>query len=616
MDREVIHLDRYARKNNAEGEPKVSDGQGQQKTPPPPVVACASLSGAPCDIQGNMEAILAAMESAQQEGADVLVLPRLCLVGATSGDMLCNRLLLDKAWQALERIALRSGSVLTCIGLPVLMEGQCREVCALVQKGAIQQLLPYQFPLQPLAGGDLSGKHRGIPLNAFLGVSVQGYLMELYEPGKLTLINLDDTPTLLIQPAAAPYFAGSDDVFLSKVIGVSKQENTLLAVAEAGAMESTTDGVYGGRCAMANKGRLVGFTPAFAKSPFIKAKANARGRTYAPAPRPQDVRTPWGAEKDDLFFMDCLDIVSHALAARLARTGIKHMVLGLSGGLDSAMALVTMEEARRLLNLPPSSLHAYALPGPGSSEGTLHNARALCAALDIPLKEISITEAVQQHLMAIGHGGQHDAAYENAQARERTQILMDICNMVNGLMIGPGDMSELALGFTTYGGDHISMYGVNAGLPKTLIRQTLRWYSRTNPGALGDALDAILDTPVSPELLPGGKDRQKTEDILGPYALTDFYLWHFLKEGLSPRELYQKAAAAFFGQYQRDTLLNSLQGFFRRFFAAQFKRSCLPDGPQVLPISLSPRGGLSLPSDAASKLWLEDITQLMKEELP
>ncbi len=585
---------------------------------PPLQVACASLQGTPCDVEGNKGQILAAMEKARKAKADLLVLPRLCLVGATCGNMLLDRWLMDKAWQALEEIARASGELLVFVGLPVLLEGIPREVCAFVHKGVIQYLAPYMYPVPPLERVIPYGyqDYRGIQVSYFANISLNGWVVTLHEAGKETVMPLFDDKRLMVFPQAAPYVAGGAGDAALEAQSVSLQEEAFVAIARPGPVESTTDQVYAGLCALAYQGNVLAMSAPFEEETFITAATCGEGAVYTPLTREGDKRFPWVQGEQEAFFQDCLDIAARGLAARLERTGIRRMVLGLSGGLDSTMALLIMEEARRQLNLPPDALRVYTLPGPGTSERTLENARLLCQALGIALREISIREAVRGHLRDIGHDGRHDAAYENAQARERTQVLMDIANMVGGLVVGPGDMSELALGFTTYNGDHMSMYGVNAGMPKTLLRQLIAWYADVQEGDLGDALRRVLDTPISPELLPGGQQSQRTEDILGPYPLTDLYLWYFLKEGLPPAALVEKAQEAFQGQYTRGQLVSSLGSFYRRFFAAQFKRSCLPDGPQVLPISLSPRGGLRLPSDASANVWLEEIDRLLKEGQP
>ena len=297
---------------------------------------------------------------------------------------------------------------------------------------------------------------------------------------------------------------------------------------------------------------------------------------------------------------DFIRIPAQALSLRLKRINAENIILGLSGGLDSAMALLIADRARRILNLNLSSLNIYTLPAQGTGKATLSNAEMLCNALNIPLNSIDISQAVFDHLKAINHKGQEDAAFENAQARERTQILMDIANMLGGIMIGTGDMSELALGFTTYGGDHMSMYGVNSGLLKTMIRFAMHNEAQKNEH-LKPALSAILDTPISPELKSGA---QHTEKILGPYILNDFFLYYALK-GFAPEKIIKKALSAFENEYSKEFLAARLKAFYRRFFANQFKRSCLPDGPKVTDISLSPRGEFNMPSDASPEVFLD-----------
>jgi len=310
---------------------------------------------------------------------------------------------------------------------------------------------------------------------------------------------------------------------------------------------------------------------------------------------------------------DILTIQAQGLAQRLEVTGT-HAVIGLSGGLDSSLALLAIVRAYDALNRPRREIHAVTMPCFGTTGRTLNNARTLAAATGVTLHEIDISQAVTQHLSDILHDGSHDAAYENAQARERTQVLMDFANRVGGLVVGTGDLSELALGWATYNGDHMSMYGVNASLPKTLVRHVTAYEADRCGGAVATVLREILDTPVSPELLPpsGGEIAQKTESIVGPYDLHDFFLYYALKYGDSPARIYRLAVIAFRGRFDGGEIKRWMTVFFRRFFSQQFKRSCMPDGISAGEISLSPRGstGWEMPSDAQSEMWMKEIASL------
>ena len=308
---------------------------------------------------------------------------------------------------------------------------------------------------------------------------------------------------------------------------------------------------------------------------------------------------------------DILTIQAAGLAARLRHTGCK-AVLGLSGGLDSALALLVTCRACDRLDRPRADIRAVTMPCFGTTGRTLQNARRLARACGAELCEVEIGETVRAHLRDIGHDGRTDVAYENAQARERTQVLMDMANMENGLVVGTGDLSELALGWATYNGDHMSMYGVNAGVPKTLVRYLVEYEAGRCGGELGEALRDILDTPVSPELLPpeNGEISQKTEQIVGPYELHDFFLYHLLRFGTPPSKILRLADTAFAGRFVHEEIRKWLKIFIRRFFSQQYKRSCLPDGPRVGSVALSPRGDWRMPSDASAERWLEELESL------
>ena len=310
-----------------------------------------------------------------------------------------------------------------------------------------------------------------------------------------------------------------------------------------------------------------------------------------------------------------LSIQAMGLKKRLMHTGAKSAVVGISGGLDSTLALLVTVRAFDLLGLSHRGIHAVTMPCFGTTDRTYHNALQLISMLDCTLHEINIRESVTMHFEDIGHDiNIHDVTYENGQARERTQVLMDIANETNGMVIGTGDMSELALGWATYNGDHMSMYGVNASVPKTLVRHLVQYFADyCGKEKLSAVLLDILDTPVSPELLPPdqhGDIQQKTEDVVGPYELHDFFMYHILRFGIRPAKLYRIACAAFLGAYTEDVILKWLKTFYRRFFSQQFKRSCLPDGPKVGSVAVSPRGDLRMPSDASAAIWLKELEEI------
>ena len=334
-------------------------------------------------------------------------------------------------------------------------------------------------------------------------------------------------------------------------------------------------------------------------------------------------RLPFVPAEDDRLNARCEEIVSiqtEGLMRRLDFTGIPTMVVGVSGGLDSTLALLVGVRAFDRMGRDRKDIHAITMPGFGTTDRTYTNACAMVKALGVTLHEISIAAAVTQHFKDIGHdAANHDVTYENSQARERTQILMDFSNKVNGLVLGTGDLSELALGWATYNGDHMSMYNVNVSIPKTLVRHLVRWFAASlDDGSeagkqIHDTLVDVLDTPISPELTPAAQDGtilQVTEDILGPYELHDFFLYHMLRYGYAPDKLYLLARKAFNGVYDNATIRKWLRTFVKRFFSQQFKRSCLPDGPKVGNVSLSPRGDWRMPSDASARLWLAQCDSL------
>ncbi len=400
--------------------------------------------------------------------------------------------------------------------------------------------------------------------------------------------------------------------------------------------ESTTDMVFSGHGIIAERGRILAENPPFAGD-ICKADVDVEmliaesNRTAAiddlPAvrfsispkatlerhisPSPFIPEEPHRAER-------ILDIQARGLARRVSHVNAKTLVIGISGGLDSCLALLVAVRALDMLSRPHSDVLAITMPCFGTTKRTRSNAEVLCEELGASLRCVDISASVKQHFADIGHDEAcHNIVYENAQARERTQVLMDIANMENGLVVGTGDLSELALGWATYNGDHMSMYGVNASIPKTLIRHVVAYCAdeaeQNGKVALANVLRDILDTPISPELLPadeGGQIAQKTEDLVGPYELHDFYLYYMIGRGYAPDKLYRIAKNVFEGKYDDETLLKWLKNFVRRFFAQQFKRSCLPDGAKVGVISFSPRGDWKMPSDASAREWMRIAEQL------
>lgn len=574
--------------------------------------------GQPLDIETNRQAVIARMDEARAGNAALLVLPELCLTGCTAGDLAAQPLVLSACQTALRGIVQASEGLAVVLGLPVLRESRVFNAAAVCENGHLKALI-FKHTLSSgerrifTPGGEARGD-AGFPCPVF----AQGVGAVTLNGGEtLTVRFLEDG-----QPSGSavsalmhtePAMAGGAAQRRRRVQNMAGAGVCLWA--NAGQNESTTDLMFDGQAIIAN-----GFGVLSESAPFDNAFALWDG-TAAPVPAEtmwvSDPMMPYAPEDPSaraLWCREAMEICARALAVRMQRIHAGGATLGLSGGLDSAMALLTALRAFEIMGLPKENLFAVTLPAFGSGTRTRGNADALLSSLDLQNRQIDITRSVSLHFKDIGHAETlHDAAFENAQARERTQVLMDMANSLSGLMIGTGDMSELALGFTTFGGDHMSMYGVNGGLYKTALRLIIAQYAKdTDNAELASALNGILDTPVSPELLPSEENEisQRTEDIVGPYVLNDFFLHHFLVNKLTPEEMLDAALAAFQKQYARAEILRRMRGFFRRFFASQFKRSCMPDGPMALGVSLSPRGGLSMPSDAVPALWLAAIDAL------
>ena len=447
---------------------------------------------------------------------------------------------------------------------------------------------------------------------------------------------------MLVNCSASDETIGKAEYRRSLVVGQSARLMAGYLYADAGCGESTTDMVFAGHNLIAENGKLLAQTGLFTNDMAVTEldvcrlaaerrrtntwpAADTAGYTVIPFSLPV-TQTPLTRFIDPHPFVPAdsaerserceaiLAMQAEGLRRRLAHIGCRTAVLGISGGLDSTLALLVTVRAMDLLGRPRTDTVAVTMPGFGTTDRTRGNAEILCERLGVTLRTVPIAESVRQHFRDIGHNeAVTDTTYENAQARERTQVLMDIANQQNGIVVGTGDLSELALGWATYNGDHMSMYGVNGSIPKTLVRYLVHHAADTcGDEALAAVLSDILDTPVSPELLPSadGSIGQKTEDLVGPYELHDFFLYHFIRYGCPPQKILYLAELAFAGRYDRAEILRWLRIFFRRFFQQQFKRSCLPDGPKVGSVTLSPRGDWRMPSDACATLWLQQLDAL------
>ncbi len=629
-------------------------------------VAAATPSIRLADCEYNAGAILRCMEQARGQGVKLLVLPELCVTGYTCGDLFLQPALLDAARSALEQI--RAGScgsdLITVVGAPLRHGNKLYNCAVFIQNGIYLGVVPKTH--LPSYGEFYEGRW-------FCPAPAQGEDMRLGGQtvpfGTKILLCCEELPQLCIAAeicedlwAANPPSVGHGLAGATVIVNPSCSDETtgkaayrrqLLSAqsarlccaylyADAGDGESTTDMVFAGHNLIYENGVLLDETPLFQNGMAVSEidlsrLAYERQRlTSFPAPsselyrrvpfslsvaetkltRPISPR-PFIPDAQESRQQRCEEILSMqaaGLARRLEHTGAKTAVIGLSGGLDSTLALLVAVRAMKKLGRPMADILAVTMPCFGTTHRTKSNAQQLAEAYGVSFREIDITAAVNRHFADIGQDPENrDVTYENCQARERTQVLMDLANQTGGLVIGTGDLSELALGWATYNGDHMSMYGVNASIPKTLIRHMVAYEASVSENeTLRHTLQDILDTPVSPELLPAqnGEIAQKTEDLVGPYALHDFFLYYAVRWAFSPAKIYRLALYAFGEEYKPQMVKKWLVSFYRRFFAQQFKRSCLPDGPKVGSVSLSPRGDWRMPSDAHATIWLKEAQSL------
>ena len=635
-------------------------------------VCCATPKIKVADVDHNVNEIIKLMYDASENGAKVIVFPELCITGYTCQDLFLQGKLLDKALDGLDRIidATNGIDALVFVGTPLEVDGKLYNTAAAIFAGHILAFIPkknlpnyaeyyearhfYPGFSDPVCIG-YKGQDVVIGQNViFTTPAVKGLQIacEICED-----LWVADTPStrhamnganLIVNLSAGNEIIGKAEYRRMLVKATSARLVCGYVYCDAGDGESTQDLVFPGHNLIAENGTLLSESKCFKANTIYadidveRLRTERRRITTFNVNDPSQVidnnnyakitfdieqketrldrqfyRFPFVPADDKERNERCehiLSIQSEGLKKRLLHTGAKKAVIGLSGGLDSTLALLVMAKAFDLCGLDRSGIIAVTMPCFGTTDRTYNNALTLAKTLNTTLREINIEKAVRVHFEDIGHDENDlSVTYENCQARERTQVLMDIANKEGGLVIGTGDMSELALGWATYNGDHMSMYGVNAGVPKTLVRHLVKYYADTcKNNALSEALLDVLNTPVSPELLPpkDGDISQKTEDLVGPYELHDFFLYYMLRCGFAPSKVYRVAKQAFEGVYDEETILKWLKTFYRRFFTQQFKRSCLPDGPKVGAVALSPRGDLRMPSDAVSKLWLDELEAL------
>ena len=628
-------------------------------------VACGTPKLRLADCDYNAEQTFTLMRKAEKAGAKVLVLPELGLTGYTCGDLFYQDALLRGAEQALATVleATRNLEVVTAVGLPLRVNNKLYNCAAIIQKGTVLGVVPKthlpnysefyekrQFAAAPEENGTVTLFGKSVPFgnklvfrcstmpDLALGFEI---CEDMWAPCSPAVDLTAAGATVVGNLSASNDIIGKDSYRRQLVTMQSAKLVCGYVYTSCGEGESSSDVVFGAQQMIAENGTLLAErrfdggllvsevdvqklcyerrrtqmfdqAPAVWEVPFALTVSPTKLTRYV-APQPF---VPEGKEDRDARCREILLIASLGLKQRLEHTGAKTAVVGLSGGLDSTLAVLITGLAMKMLDRPMTDIVAVTMPCFGTTNRTKNNAVILAEKLGATLKTVDISNSVRSHFKDIGHDMEdHSVTFENGQARERTQVLMDIANQSGGIVIGTGDLSELALGWCTYNGDHMSMYAVNCSIPKTLVRHLVGYLARDNAKkdeALHDVLEDILDTPVSPELLPAvqGQISQKTEDLVGPYELHDFFLYYMLRWGFSPRKVYRLAVYALGGKYSREVILKWLKTFYRRFFSQQFKRNCVPDGPKVGSVALSPRGDWRMPSDAKMNLWQAELETL------
>ena len=633
-------------------------------------VAAATPKVKVADCPYNTSLILAEMEDAKKKGVQILVFSELTISSYTCGDLFLQGPLLREAKKGLLRVAEASkgSDMVVVVGVPYAVDQKLYNCAAVIQDGMILGLVPKQY--LPNYSEFYEARHfaRGSKKVRMITIGDQevpfgtNLLFTCKEIEELVIAcEVCEDLWVPLPPSTRHALAGatiicntsaSDEITTKETYRrnlVSNQSARLVSgyiYACAGDGESTQDVVYSGHNLICENGSILAEAKRFenetiyAQMDLQRLSAERRrmttffdelGEEYVRVPfsmKEKDVelertypKTPFipsDRKERDKRCDEILTIQAMGLKKRLEHTRCEHAVIGISGGLDSTLAVLVTARAFDMLGIPRSNMVCVTMPCYGTTDRTYQNAITLMKRLGADLKEINIIKAVEQHFKDIDHDESiHNVVYENSQARERTQILMDLANKYNGMVIGTGDLSELALGWATYNGDHMSMYAVNTSVPKTLVRYLVLYYAETTKDqALKEVLMDVLDTPVSPELLPpvDGVISQKTEDLVGPYELHDFFLYYMMRFGFSPKKLYRMARKTFAEEYDKETIYKWLRTFFWRFFAQHFKRTCLPDGPKVGSVAVSPRGDLRMPTDASVNLWIEELEELKAEE--
>lgn len=570
-------------------------------------IAATSPKLAVANVSANCDEIINMLEQAKSENTNIVVFPELCVSSATCGDLFINKTLIHACKKGIERIceASKNYKGYVIIGSPVEKDGKLYNCGLVISEGKIIHIttktnLSLNEKRWFADGEDFKYKSLDeLPFSLIIGEDC-----------------IENISSKLIINISA---VGSEVTKYKQLKQYIQHTGCGYVYASAGAGESTTDTVYSGACIIAENGKILAEGKRYSfSSEITTAEININNCSISSksddlvinSVTPYDPHPFIPTDKTELSERceEILEIQSTGLAKRMLHTHTSKLVLGISGGLDSTLALLVAVRTMNKLEYPIEDIVCITMPGFGTTDLTYTNACALVKSVGATLKEINIKKACLQHFEDIGHHAEiHNVTYENTQARERTQILMDYANMIGALLVGTGDLSELALGWCTYNGDHMSMYGVNASVPKTLMQHLVRYVANNSNKNTAKILYSVLDTPISPELLPpdkNGKMEQKTENTLGPYEVHDYYLYHFVGRKEKPEEIFDLAQQAFKGIYTKEELKRWLDIFIRRFFISQFKRSCSPDGPKVGSVCLSPRGAWSMPSDACFDEWV------------
>ena len=626
-------------------------------------VAAATPDIRVADVEFNTQNIINVMEEAQKNGAKILVFPELCVTGYTCSDLFDHSVLLKASRKALLEIAENTSDkdMFVFVGAPLEVNGKLYNVAAAMNQGEIlgfttKTFLPNygefyemrQFTPGPQTVREITFEGKKIPFGPQILFQAKGMeelvvaaeiCEDVWSPIPPSIQAALEGATVIVNCSASDETIGKDTYRRALISGQSARLISGYIYANAGEGESTTDLVFGGHNIIAENGTILKESSRYVNE-IIYSEIDLqriigerrKNTTFQPLDEETLVRVPFTIEETKTFLTrtfpkkpfvpsdeqtraqrceEILTIQAMGLKKRLAHTNARTAVVGISGGLDSTLALLVTARAFDMLGRDKKDIIAVTMPCFGTTDRTYQNACEMSKKVGATLIEVPIADAVNVHFRDIGHDPEdHSVTYENCQARERTQVLMDIANKTWGMVIGTGDLSELALGWATYNGDHMSMYGVNASVPKTLVRHLVKYAADdTTDEALKNVLYDVLDTPVSPELLPpkDGDIAQKTEDLVGPYELHDFFLYFMLRFGYEPSKIFRIACMTFDGEYDKETIFKWLETFCRRFFSQQFKRSCLPDGPKVGTVALSPRGDWRMPSDACVAVWMKDL---------